>query len=433
MEKGRSKFFADSMVVGFALFSMFFGAGNVVFPPFLGFGSGQQWVNGFIFYFIADIGLAMLALFALIKAGGAENITGRVGKTASDILMCAIILCIGPMVAIPRTAATTYEMSIAPLISGISPVLFSIIFFAVVLLLSIKQSAVIDIVGKVLTPALLIGLLTLIIKGAADPIGYIMNMRVSAGYVTANGIKSGYQTMDVLAALAFGVLIIKSASEKGYSEPKRSSKMIGMAALIAAVLLLVVYFGLTYLGATATTVFDMDIGRAELVIGIVKWIMGDVGLVIFGIVVALACLTTAVALVSSASSFFEKLFKGKVSYKLLVVIICAVSTAIANLGLDKIVSVAAPILDIVYPPTLALVLMSWFGDRIGKTVYSTTAGGALAISVLTTLSGYISGLDFVNALPLAELGLGWVVPTAVIGLAAFIIERIFLKPKKANI
>ena len=431
MEKRKNKILLDSMVVGFALFSMFFGAGNVVFPPFLGFGSGQQWANGFIFYFIADIGLAMLALFALIKAGGAENVTGRIGTVASDILMCAIILCIGPMVAIPRTAATTYEMSIAPLISGISPVLFSIFFFIVVLLLSIKQSAVIDIVGKVLTPALLIGLLVLIIKGAIDPIGPITNMRVSASYVTKNGIMSGYQTMDVLAALAFGVLIIKSANDKGYTEQKSSSKMIAIAAAISAILLFIVYFGLTYLGATAGTVFNRDIGRADLVISIVKWILGDVGLVLFAIVVALACLTTAVALVSSAASFFEKLLKGKVSYKLLVVIICVASTAIANLGLDKIVSIAAPILDIVYPPTLALVLLSWLGDRVGKLVCGLTAGGALVMSVLTTLSGYIQGLGFVNKLPLAELSLGWVVPTAVVCVVAVLIEKLIVKPNKA--
>ena len=424
MEKRKNKTLLDSIVVGFALFSMFFGAGNVVFPPFLGFGSGQQWANGFIFYFIADIGLAMLALFALIKAGGAENITGRVGTVASNILMCAIILCIGPMVAIPRTAATTYEMSIAPLISGISPVLFSIFFFIVVLLLSIRQSAVIDIVGKVLTPALLVGLLALIIKGVIDPIGPIINMRVSAGFVTKNGISSGYQTMDVLGAIAFGVLIIKSANDKGYTEQKSSSRMIAMAAAISAALLFIVYFGLTYLGATAGTVFNRDIGRAELVISIVKWILGDVGLVLFAIVVALACLTTAVALVSSAASFFEKLFKGKVSYKLLVVIICVASTAIANLGLDKIVSIAAPILDIVYPPTLALVLMSWLGDRIGKSVYSTTAGFAAVMSVLTTLSGYIQGLDFINRLPMADLGLGWVIPTAVCFVATFMNDTI---------
>lgn len=424
MEKRKNKTLLDSIVVGFALFSMFFGAGNVVFPPFLGFGSGQQWANGFIFYFIADIGLAMLALFALIKAGGAENITGRVGTVASNILMCAIILCIGPMVAIPRTAATTYEMSIAPLISGISPVLFSIFFFIVVLLLSIRQSAVIDIVGKVLTPALLVGLLALIIKGVIDPIGPIINMRVSAGFVTKNGISSGYQTMDVLGAIAFGVLIIKSANDKGYTEQKSSSRMIARAAAISAALLFIVYFGLTYLGATAGTVFNKDIGRAELVICIVKWILGDVGLVLFAIVVALACLTTAVALVSSAASFFEKLFKGKVSYKLLVVIICVASTAIANLGLDKIVSIAAPILDIVYPPTLALVLMSWLGDRIGKLVYSTTAGFAAVLSVLTTLSGYIQGLDFINRLPLADLGLGWVIPTAVVFVVSVMIESI---------
>ena len=212
---------------------MFFGAGIVISPRYLGFGAGTQWVNGFLFYFIADIGLALFALFTLLKVGGSENITGRIGSVASNILMSAIILCIGPMVAIPRTAATTFEMSVAPLISGVSPVIFSVAFFIVVLLLSIRQSAVIDVVGKVLTPALLIGLLVLIIKGIISPLGSIVNPHVDSSFVIVNGIKSGYQTMDVLAALAFGIIILKSAQEKGYSDARESSKMIRAAAVIA--------------------------------------------------------------------------------------------------------------------------------------------------------------------------------------------------------
>ena len=110
----RKKLVTDSVVVGFALFAMFFGAGNVVFPPYLGMHAGEQWANGFLFYFIADIGLALVAMFAILHAGGADNITGRIGHAASNVLMCAVILCIGPMVAIPRTAATTLEMSVTP-------------------------------------------------------------------------------------------------------------------------------------------------------------------------------------------------------------------------------------------------------------------------------------------------------------------------------
>lgn len=429
----RKKLVTDSIVVGFALFAMFFGAGNVVFPPYIGMHAGEQWANGFLFYFIADIGLALVAMFAILHAGGADNITGRIGHVASKVLMCAVILCIGPMVAIPRTAATTLEMSVTPFFSGMSPVVFSIIFFAVILLLSIKQSAVIDIVGKILTPALLIGLLVLIVKGFVSPIGDIVDTGVSASEVTVNGIKSGYQTMDVLAAMAFGIIILSSADEKGYTDSKSAAKMIGIAAALSGVLLLIVYFGLTYLGATASTVFPTDISRANLVIGIVELLLGKAGLIIFAIVIALACITTAVALVSSAASFFAKLANDKISYSVFVVVICVSSAVISNLGLDMIIAIATPVLDIVYPPMLVLILLSWFGDKLHKSVYVSSVAGSLIASVLATASLYGMNVPVIDSLPLASLGLGWLTPAAVFGLVAYLVSKVkFQNAQTAN-
>lgn len=429
----RKKLVTDSIVVGFALFAMFFGAGNVVFPPYIGMHAGEQWANGFLFYFIADIGLALVAMFAILHAGGADNITGRIGHVASKVLMCAVILCIGPMVAIPRTAATTLEMSVTPFFSGMSPVVFSIIFFAVILLLSIKQSAVIDIVGKILTPALLIGLLVLIVKGFVSPIGDIVDTGVSASEVTVNGIKSGYQTMDVLAAMAFGIIILSSADEKGYTDSKSAAKMIGIAAALSGVLLLIVYFGLTYLGATASTVFPTDISRANLVIGIVELLLGKAGLIIFAIVIALACITTAVALVSSAASFFAKLANDKISYSVFVVVICVSSAVISNLGLDMIIAIATPVLDIVYPPMLVLILLSWFGDKLHKSVYVSSVAGSLIASVLATASLYGMNVPVIDSLPLASLGLGWLTPAALFGLVAYLVSKVkFQNAQTAN-
>lgn len=429
----RKKHVTDSIVVGFALFAMFFGAGNVVFPPYIGMHAGEQWANGFLFYFIADIGLALVAMFAILHAGGADNITGRIGHVASKVLMCAVILCIGPMVAIPRTAATTLEMSVTPFFSGMSPVVFSIIFFAVILLLSIKQSAVIDIVGKILTPALLIGLLILIVKGFVSPIGDIVDTGVSASEVTVNGIKSGYQTMDVLAAMAFGIIILSSADEKGYTDSKSAAKMIGIAAALSGVLLLIVYFGLTYLGATASTVFPTDISRANLVIGIVELLLGKAGLIIFAIVIALACITTAVALVSSAASFFAKLANDKISYSVFVVVICVSSAVISNLGLDMIIAIATPVLDVVYPPMLVLILLSWFGDKLHKSVYVSSVAGSLIASVLATAELYGMNIPVIDSLPLASLGFGWLTPAVLFGLVAYLVSRVkFQNAQTAN-
>ena len=215
---------------------MFFGAGNVIFPPFLGMEAGSRWLEGFSAYFIADIGLAMMGMFALLRVGSSEQVLRRAGKLPAEILMCAIVLCIGPMVAIPRTSASTYEMAIAPNLSGVSPVVFSVAFFALILVLCLKESAVVDIVGKILTP----------------------------------------------------------------------------------LLLLAVYMGLAYLGATVSTQYTGSIGRAALIMAIVEALMGKTGVVIFGAVVGLACVTTAIALTSSAAAYFSELCRGKVSYKVFV-------------------------------------------------------------------------------------------------------------------
>ena len=413
----------DMFVIGFALFSMFFGAGNVIFPPYLGLSCGKQWFLGFACYYLADIGLALAALFAVLRSGSPEHMTRRIGKGPSTLLMSAIILCIGPMLAIPRTAATTYEMSLAPLVSGFSPVLFCFLFFAVILLLCLQESAVVDIVGKVLTPVLLIGLLVLIVKGVLAPIGPVPD-RVPVDNVPVTGIEAGYQTMDVLAAVIFGIIILKSARDKGYTDPKAQARVVAGAGLVAGAALLVVYLGLTYLGVTTSRFFNLSVLRTFLVVSIVRNLMGNAGIVLFSIVVALACVTTAVALVSSAASYFSKLSGGRLRYTWLVVAICLFSAAAANLGLDQIVSIAAPILSIVYPPTLVLICLSFFDRRIQSDwVYRMAALGALVFSLLETAASFGLDIPLLSRMPLASLGFGWVVPAAVCGTLGALIGR----------
>ncbi|MFR1974376.1 MAG: branched-chain amino acid transport system II carrier protein [Oscillospiraceae bacterium] len=336
-------------MVGFALFSMFFGAGNVIFPPYLGLESGSQWVSGFATYFIADIGLAMLAMFALLRVGSSEAVVSRVGQIPAAVLMSAIILCVGPMVAIPRTSATTYEMAIVPNLSGVSPVVFSILFFALILALCIRESAVVDIVGKILTPLLLLGLFAIIIKGVITPLGEPSALPQIAN-VAVTGIKAGYQTMDALAALPFGIIVLQSVTAKGYDSGRKQFRVVGGSAVLAGILLLAVYMGLAYLGATVSAQYTNDIGRAQLIMVMIEALMGKVGMVLFGVVVGLACVTTAVALTSSAAAYFTELCRGKVSYKVFVIAICVFSAVVSNLGLDRIVAVAAPVLDVIYPP-----------------------------------------------------------------------------------
>ena len=425
----------DIIVVGFALFSMFFGAGNVIFPPYLGMESGPQWLLGFSAYFIADIGLALLGVFALLRVGSSEAVTLRLGKLPAELLMCAIILCIGPMVAIPRTSATTFEMAISPNLSGVSPVLFSVLFFALILALCIKESAVVDIVGKVLTPLLLVGLFAIIIKGIVTPLGEIAALPQIAN-AAVTGIKAGYQTMDALAALPFGIIVLQSVTAKGYDSGRKQFRVVGGAAVLAGVLLLCVYMGLAYLGATVSAQYTSDIGRAQLIMALVEALMGKVGVILFGVVVGLACVTTAIALTSSAAAYFAELCRGKVSYKVFVIAICVFSAVVSNLGLDRIVAVAAPVLDVIYPPTLVLIFISLLAPRLPDRVSRGAAIGALLTSVLCALNANGIHIPFMANLPLYDLGLSWLLPAVIFGLAASLLSgrsqtreaRVFQRP-----
>ncbi|SDY03207.1 branched-chain amino acid transport system II carrier protein [Eubacterium barkeri] len=414
----------ERWIVGLALFSMFFGAGNVIFPPFLGMQAGYLWLPAFISYYLADIGLALLAIFAMLKCNSdIEGITKRIGKIPAALLSCAIFLCVGPLLAIPRTGATTFEMAALPLVPGMNSILFSVLFFALILGLCLKESSVVDIVGKFLTPALFIGLLIVIAKGVINPLGGVDALPRMAN-VISTGIISGYQTMDVLAALIFGVIIFKTVEQKGYTKLEEKRRIIGGAGLVAAGGLLIVYGGLSYLGATVSQTAAPDISRANLVVDIIKSLMGYAGVVIFAIVVALACVTTAVALVSSSATFFSRMTGGRVKYRAIVIGMCIFSAVVSNVGLETIIAVSEPIFSIVYAPALTLIVLSLFGDRIkSDDVFKAAALGATVVSLITLANGKGLGFDFIRAFPLNEMGLAWVLPTIVCGIIGYFIGK----------
>ena len=411
------------LIVGFALFSMLFGAGNVIFPPYLGLGCGSRWLEGFLYYYLADIGLALACLFAIQRCGGHRNITMHLGKVPSEILICVIILCIGPMLGIPRTAASVFEMSVLPLAPGANSVLFAFGFFALIALLCMKESAVVDIIGKLLTPLLMVGLLILIIKGSIHPIGPATG-EILVENVPVTGIHAGYQTMDVLAVVIFGILISKSVKERGYTHRKEQNKIVFGSGMVAGVSLLIMYLGLSYLGVTASGMFDLSVDHTYLVTSIVHLLLGQVGTVIFAVVVALACITTAVALVSACSDYFSNLSGGKIRYGWLVVLICTFSAVVTTFGLNQIIAIAAPILDVVYPPTLLIIVLSYFDRWIPSDwVFRLGALGALAVSGMGVLMQFGAPFGFLNYLPLHQYGFGWILPALVCGALGFLISE----------
>lgn len=428
MTEQKQKQKGGIIVIGFALFAMFFGAGNLIFPPMLGYLGGTNWILGFIAFAGVDVGIAALAVYAMSRGDGTVAfVTNIIGDKLGVVINTAVVLCIGPFLAIPRTGTTTFEMavqSINPDISRVAEVIFLFAFFAVTLLLTIRQSKVIDIIGKILTPLLVISLIVLIIKGVVTPIGEI-GAGMDAASVVNTGIVNGYQTMDVLAALCFSIIIVESARKKGYEGRKECSRAMMGACGISAVLLLFVYGGLTFLGATTIDVYPEVTDNAKLLSMIIQDLLGFGGMVLLGIIVGLACLTTSIGLTSATASYFETLFKGKVSYKTLVVVVTVFSFAVSNIGLNQIIAIASPILSLLYPVVIILVICSFFKDRLLRCYLPGAAClVAFVITCFDTLhSTFGMNFSFLEMLPLDSMGFGWVLPAVIGGLIGFFVPR----------
>lgn len=421
----------DSVVIGFALFAMFFGAGNLIFPPHLGFLSGSKWFITLLSFALTGIGLPMLGIFAVGKSGGdIQSFAGKVHPVFADTLGTVIMLAIGPLLAMPRTAATTHEISIQPFLPSVSPIVTSVVFFGLVLLVSVFPSRVVGAVGKYITPFLILVLSAIIIRAFIEPVG------VPVAYETENrfraGFLEGYQTMDTLASILFATIVIRAIKSRGYKYETSIVRMNIAAGAIAGLGLLLVYGGLMYAGAYSGSVFEKDIVRTKLLIGICGKLWGTAGKSILALSMALACFTTAVGLAASAGQYFEKLFRGKVPYRVIVVIVCILSCVLANLGVEKIIKYSYPLLQALYPVCIFLTLINLL-DRFVPNRFYYLGGtiGTLCVSVLDAVvsSQDLIGLDttaisaFLQKLPLSQLGISWIVPAIVFAFAFGLIFR----------
>lgn len=429
------KKFFDSLVIGLALFAMFFGAGNLIFPPYLGLASGENWIIGFIVYFIFDIGLAMIGIFAMMRNNcKLSSVTGQVGKIPSLFINIILVICIGPVFVIPRTAATTFEMlSSVNVIPRSSLLIFSLIYFAIVLILTIRPTKVVDIVGKLLTPILFFGLTALIIYGIVNPLGPISeSAKMSA--VVKQGVTTGYQTMDVFGGLILASILIDCVIRKGYKEHKTQSSIIGIGCIIASVLLLFVYGGLTYLGASSSAVNNLSIDRASLLVNISSGLMGKYGSFALCIIVGSACLTTAIGLTSSCADYFEELSNKKISYKAIVLISIFVSMIISNMGLNKIIEFAGPILNFTYPIVLVMITLSMSVKHKNPYIQAGAICVAFVVSLLSVINSFGYDIKLIQMLPLYEYDLHWIIPAVAGGaIGGFVGEFIKLNRKSKKI
>lgn len=426
---------STAITLGFALFAMFFGAGNLILPPFIGLKTGDQWFTAIAGFFTTGIVSPFLGVLTVVLFGTSFTDLGRkVNPAVVTVLALLIMLCIGPLVAIPRTGATTYEIGIKPLFPEFNNILFSLIFFGIVLALSITQSKIVDIIGNFLTPFLILSLGILVTVGLLNPTAATENTGVTAQESFIFAFHEGYQTLDVLASVIFAGIIISAAIDKGYTNARDRFKITIAAGLISMAALLFIYGGLIYLGAHSGYGFSEKVSRTQLLLNISQNLMGKNGTLVISVAVAMACLTTAIALTSAMGSFLQELTKGKMGYKAGVILTCLVSGYFSVKSVDEIIEYAVVILGFVYPITFALILtVLLFGKIIfSRTPYVAavaTAGFVALLSVLENFGVLVEPIQALKSwLPLSEHQLEWLLPS----FAAFFIAAAFNSGRKSH-
>jgi len=419
----------DIIICGFALFAIFFGAGNLIFPPYLGVISGNNWGIANIAFLLSDPLLPILGVIVTALLGGqATDLGKRVSKHFSIIIGAISIILIGPLFAVPRTGATTHEIFVQSFVPTAPQWITSLIFFGLTLYIAIHSHTVIDAIGKYLTPILLFILLLVFIAAVVQP-NASFQTTTSAG-LFSQSFKEGYQTMDALGAALMAGVVISDLTRRGYTEKKEQHQMMFGVGIVSFILLALVYSSLTYAGATVSTVYDSTIQRPALLIGLIEQLLGSFGKVAMGIAVSFACLTTSVGLITTCGHYFSTLTNGKLEYKKIVIVSVVISFLLSLLGVDALLQLAVPVLSAIYPMVIALIFLSIFDRYIvynwtytGAVVGAFFIGGIQAIHLFSQMQGgnFLSELAaWTNTLPLNQFGFEWLVP-AIIGSVVFTI------------
>jgi len=427
----------DILFVGFMLFSMFFGAGNLIFPPFLGAGAGTNFWMGMLGFIVTGVGLPVLVIFAVsLVKGGAQAMGDRVHPVFSTAFMVAVYLCIGPFLAIPRNANVAFEMGISPFLpettnTALILLLFSFLFFGLVYFISLNPSKMEKYMGRLIAPTLLIAIITLIIVGLFKIETPFLSP--TEGYQTGaffTGFLEGYNTMDALASLAFGIVILNSIQKKGIENRSQLTKYTFKAGVIAGILLSAIYVGIGLIGAKMASQGTFDDGT-DILSTAATLLFGQSGTVLLGLIFTLACFTTVVGLTTACGQYFSNLLP-KASYKSVVLLVTLVGFTLSNLGLAQILKVSVPFLVMTYPLLIVLVVLTFFSRyfKNTKAVYGTAMLFTGVFALISGLNAFGLDLgpiqDLKNRLPLASVGLEWIVP-ALVGTALGLLLSLFSK------
>lgn len=423
----------STFVTGFALFSLFFGSGNLILPPFLGFNSGSNWPIVTVGFVITAVIIPILGIYAHAKLQGTMYDFAKPISSTLSLVYCFIMYTIAIGLPAPRTAAVTHEMAIVPYFN-VSSITTSCVYFILVLIFALNRSRILNILGRFLTPILLLALLLIIILSVFVEVPSIDTSNFETPFIS--GLLEGYQTFDAIGAVVVGAILvisIKSNTTEDYSVVKSK---IFKSGLIAGLGLLVIYTGLIFGGSTLIDSLPITASRVEVLQHLITTTIGNKGALFLSVLIALACFTTAVGIITGTADYVKGRFNNSESaYKLTAIIACVLGVIIGQLNVSKIIAIALPVLMFIYPITIVLIILNtlpkkWASDIVFKAVVLVTF-----ICTLPDVLKFITPSEalerIAHSLPFAKHSLGWVLPA----LASFVLVNVydrFINPTKLS-
>ena len=439
---------SENLLVGSLLFGLFFGAGNLIFPLELGQRAGANIYLVIIGFLLSAVSLPILAVVATAASDSESlfDLSKIAGNKFAYFFTSILYLTIGPGFAIPRTASTTYEVIFegsGRFYNQWGLLIFSLVFFSLALYLSLKQANLLDTIGKYMTPSFLILLSVLLLMCIIRPMGGVGDGRVHPKYEVsplAIGFVDGYNTLDAPAGLAFAIIIISNIKKLGVREGKDMARETVKSGVVCLLAMSIIYTGLALMGSQAASILNNYENGAVVLSQIANHYLGRLGHSLLSIIVFIACLKTAIGLISATSEMFNEMLKDKISYKSLCIIFTVISFLIANLGLEKIISLSLPVLMFIYPLSIVLIILSISSIFMEKRVFVYKASLAVTgifafFDFLKASPGFISGRDLITSLidwaslniRGFDIGFGWVIPALIAFCVSFIIDEKILK------
>ena len=437
---GRELLFIASL-----LFGMLFGAGKLIFPVSLGQKAGNTVALATLGFCITGVGLPLLAIIAMARTESASmaELASKGGKNFSIFFSCLLYLCIGPLFAIPRTASVSFQVGLYPFIGEahhkIGLFIFTLLFFLAALYFSLRPGNILTYVGKILNPLFLFFLGILLLTAFLHPMGSIQSLPATGEYAKnsfVTGLLEGYNTLDVVGALAFGNILIENVKNRGAKDGKEVSRLSIVSGSITTVMMATLYFALAFTGAGSRALFSIQDNGGDALHSISTHYFPRFGGVLLGLIICLSCLKTAVGLITAISMAFTEMFPKGLKYRNLVFVFTFFSFAISNLGLSRIIQYTVPALYFIYPMSIVLIMLCLIGEhfqfekKIFQIALYVTAPFALLDAYKALPKELLAGIPFhgnmmklLSHIPLFSIGMGWLIPAVLAFLLSFLLWK----------